>query len=336
MQTLLTITSCLALLLACNSPSDKHTEIDFSKETVDSYAKQRKNKDSAAIYHEQKVAYLNGINLHHVIPDYLKIEDRKALLIVTAEGCIGCTYMREIMDSIAKDYPTMKLLEFTPNQVQHRAYFHPTRFMGINSLLADTLLSWGYPRIYFIKNDRVQEFTEGGPSERTKLHYLKNIETIISTVFNVPNKKKDLVIESEPYEGSIYFDGGARLSFTVEKFDASKNTLDTCDSNEAYAWICKINGQKWFGQDHSLVPPSNQLTELAFTVKNISTKLETSGMYNVNYQWVAAKQFKLDSSGSKYILSAGFSDGAGYYEAEWEIENGIGKRVLLSNDEADF
>lgn len=240
------------------------------------------------------------------------------------------------MDSIAADYPSFKLLEFTPNPVRFKNYYHPTLFIGYKPKLADTLLSWGYPRVYFMKDGRIKEFSEGGPSDRNKMQYLKDLETNISKIFNVPNKKKDLVIESKPYEGTIYFDGGANLSFTVEDFEPSKNTLDTCNNNNANAWICMINGKDWYGADHSLFPPKNELTELYFTVNNTSTKLETSGMYNVNYQWVSNKPFQIDSIGSKYILSGGFSDGAGYYVAKWEIENGMGKRVLLSDKEDDF
>lgn len=324
------------ILSSCTAQSEDSSGIVFNEATMERYRIQRRNKDSAAYYYNQKLAHLKKINLRNIIPEHLTTEDEHALLLVTAEGCIGCTYMREIMDSIALDYPALKLLEFTPNTIRDIGYFHPDRFIGKNKMLYDTLLSWGYPRLYFIKDGVVQAYTEGGPSDRTKLHYLKKVESIMSETLSLPNRRKDFVIESKPYEGSIYLEGGISLSFVVEDFDPTKNILDTCKKGQPYAWICKINSRKWYGSDNGLFLPKTQLSELSITIDGIEIPLETSGMYNVNYQWVSTRQFQLDTVGSKYVLSAGFSDGAGYYIAKWELENGVAKRVLLSNDEEDF
>ncbi len=335
MKTLLAFIPILALF-SCTAQSEEKSGLTFNKETMERYTIQRRNKDSAAYYYEQKLKHLEHINLYDIIPDYLTKKDSEALLLVTSEGCIGCNYMQEIMDSVAVDYPSLKLLEFTPNTIRDINYFHPDRFIGRNKMLYDTLLSWGYPRLYFIKGGVVQAFTEGGPSDRTKLHYLKKVESKMAKTLGLPNRRKDFVIESKPYEGSIYLEGGIILSFVVEDFDAHKNKLDTCGNGQEHTWICIINGNEWYGSDNGLSLPKTQLSELSITLDDIEIPLETSGMYNVNYQWVSTRQFQIDSLGSKYTLSAGFSDGAGYYVAKWEIENGVAKRVLLSNDEEDF
>lgn len=335
MKMLLTLIPFI-ILSSCTAPSEDRSGIVFNEATMERYRIQRSNKDSAAYYYEQKLKHLSNINLYNIIPDYLTKTDTEALLLVTSEGCIGCAYMREIMDSIVVDYPLLKLLEFTPNAIRDINYFHQDRFMGRNKMLYDTLLSWGYPRIYFIKDGVVQAYTEGGPSDRTKLYYLKKVESIMSETLGLPNRRKDFVIESKPYEGSIYLEGGISLSFVVEDFDPTKNILDTCKKGQPYAWICKINGIKWYGSDNGLFLPKTQLSMLSITINDIEIPLETSGMYNVNYQWVSTSQFQLDTIGSKYVLSAGFSDGAGYYEAKWELENSKANRILLSNNEEDF
>jgi hypothetical protein len=321
---------------SCTAQSEEESGIDFSKETAKSYRNIQTNKDSTEYYYQQKVAYLNTINLYNVIPKYLDVDDEQVILLVTSEGCLGCTYMPEILDSIAADYPSIKLLEFTPNKLRSKNHFHPERFIGVNKLLADTLLSWGYPRVYYIKNGRVAGFREGGPDQRHIFHHLKAHETNIAQIFGVPNKKKDLVIESKPYEGSIYLDGDIQITFTVEDFNPTKNIIDTCNKGQADPWICQINGRKWYGMDHSLALPSTQLSNLSITLDKVNIPLKTSGMYNVNFRWVSTKPFHLETIGDVQVLSAGFSDGAGYYVAKWEVENGKSKRILLSNNEEDF
>ena len=133
---------------------------------------------------------------------------------------------------------------------------------------------------------------------------------------------------------TIVLNDNVHIVYNTSPFNSRDHSVDTCNTGLGYSRICKIDGQTWYGSDWSMKYPQRKLDYIIVTISNIEYNLDVSQMYNVST--LTSKDFNLIATPNKYVLSAGFSDGAGYYEAKWEIENGIGKRVLLTNNEEDF
>ncbi len=136
---------------------------------------------------------------------------------------------------------------------------------------------------------------------------------------------------------TISFDDGIILTGTITPFEKSKHTYDTCGSVFGWKYICLIDGKQWYGTDHDLTLPKNQLTKLIITIQGKEIILETTGMFNVGTEnKLQPSKFHVSKNGEEYVLQAILSDGAGTYIVQWKIIKNISQRIKISNNEADF
>jgi thiol-disulfide isomerase/thioredoxin len=314
-------------------------QLDLQMESSDNYYRNESNPADWPYFHTKTLKAIKNIDVLPFLNGFISQADSNVILLLTSETCVACPLMKSVMDSIEKEYPQIKLLEFTNREVTNKSYYTKTRFIGSRPDIYDTLHGSGYPRTYFIKNGFVVEFKRGGllDEEDIPLHVEQHAQ-IINRVFGLPTKTAtpDYLDGPRPYKRDIYFNQNVEMEAIVEDFVTSEHTFDTCDTGLGYYRLCAIDGEKWFGKGWSLAPPKTQFVSLIFYLNGVAIPLETSGMYNVNKQLVSTKMFKLNTEGNTYILSASFSDGPAYYVAKWEIKDGVGRRVLLSNDEVDF
>ena len=126
------------------------------------------------------------------------------------------------------------------------------------------------------------------------------------------------------------------LVYQIESFKTQSHELDTCEKGAGWARICTIDGEDWFGTKDGYEPPTSEFKILLLLINEKLYKLETSGMYNVHPNSSASSSWQISKRKNDFLLSAGFSNGAGYYMATWEIKNGVSNRILLSRDEEDF
>src|SRR5688572_14875200 len=61
------------------------------------------------------------------------------------------------------------------------------------------------------------------------------------------------------------------LEASVEKFDAKKHKLDTCDTGLGWEMICLIDNKVWFGSDDGLGIPKYQLSKLTLVISGTNT-----------------------------------------------------------------
>ena len=323
---------CLLILFLVTTIS--FAQVNMSQDSISYYSRTRDSAEQA-YYHKSYVHQLSTINIQKIIPEYITEKDSQTILLVTAEYCAPCELMPEILDSIQQNYPALKILTFTSKPLSRLNRFDTRRYMGALPHLADTLATNGTPRLYFIKNGYAAEYKRGGPNKQIIPRYLKSTGKLIEQVYNLPNAWKHLEIKPMQYESTSYLDYDVELRILTSHFRAEDHTLDTCFHSQPTR-ICKIDGQDWFGLDYGLALPKTQLDSLIFSLPGYKIALETSGMFNVSKYGACARSWNIVKQGNSYILSAGFSDGAGYYLAKWKIESGLGKRILISNNEDDF
>lgn len=136
---------------------------------------------------------------------------------------------------------------------------------------------------------------------------------------------------------SIELDNGITLTGTIETFDKSKHSYDTCDSGSGWRYICLIDDKIWYGNDKGMDLPKNQLTKLTIKIEGKEIQLETTGMFNTNFgNELKDGQYHLTRTGEEYLLEAMFADGAGAYIVNWRIVKDRSQRIKISNKEADF
>lgn len=136
---------------------------------------------------------------------------------------------------------------------------------------------------------------------------------------------------------SIQLNSKTRLTAVIETFDPSKHKIDTCRDALLNRYICRIDGNKWYGTDQGIELPRNQLKKLTIHFKGKDILLETACMFNPTFSSeLKSGQFKFKRDGRLYFLYGFFSDGAGTYTAHWRIWNGKSTRIKISGDENDF
>jgi len=135
----------------------------------------------------------------------------------------------------------------------------------------------------------------------------------------------------------IILENGIMLTGTISTFEKSKHTYDTCGSEFNWKYICLIDGKQWYGTDHDLTLPRNQLTQLTINIHGKEISLETTGMFNISPDNnLPSRKFHLSKNGEDYLLQGIFSDGAGTYIVQWKIIRNTSQRIKISNNEADF
>lgn len=133
----------------------------------------------------------------------------------------------------------------------------------------------------------------------------------------------------------LQFDNGIVLEVTIKEFVAENHTLDTC-YYKSQQYLCRIDGNEWFGMDHGMEIPTYELEEIVVIHKGEKTNLDVHQMYNpVLSTTISARHFTIKETNNQIEISAWFSDGAGTYCAKWLVEGGSSKRILLSSREED-
>ena len=136
---------------------------------------------------------------------------------------------------------------------------------------------------------------------------------------------------------TIKLDNQIFLTGTVETFDPTKHTYDTCDTGLGWRSFCLIDNKIWFGSDSGMELPRNQLTNLKIKIDGQVISLDVAGMYNPNWDnTLRREQFLIKKGEVGYYLYAFFSDGAGTYTVHWKIVKGNSIRLKISNDDSDF
>lgn len=123
-----------------------------------------------------------------------------------------------------------------------------------------------------------------------------------------------------------------KLSLTMVAFDKSKHRIKRCGKES----VCLIDGLPVFGADGAM--PKTKLKSMVVTIKGRRISLDVSAMYE---PWTVYKganyagSFTIRHSwGDIWILTGGFSDGAGGYKARWLISEGKSIRTILGGGES--
>lgn len=128
------------------------------------------------------------------------------------------------------------------------------------------------------------------------------------------------------------------IRWRINEFKAENHKIRYCENEYQDAkYVCKIDGEEWFGSDFKMDLPKYELKTLSIFIDGKYVKLKISQMFNPNSTGELNKnQFKIKKESNYYILYGYFSDGAGTYTAHWKIKNGVSERIALSYDEEDF
>ncbi len=138
--------------------------------------------------------------------------------------------------------------------------------------------------------------------------------------------------------GKIMLTNQIYLQWRIKKFNSENHKIKYCKNEfQNTEYVCKIDGNNWFGSDSKINLPNNELEKLAIFIDGKYFELETSQMFNPNFSGkLDKKQFKLEKQSESYILYGFFSDGAGTYTTNWIIANDKSSRGKISTEEIDF
>jgi hypothetical protein len=121
------------------------------------------------------------------------------------------------------------------------------------------------------------------------------------------------------------------LNMKIVKFDPSKHIIDSCQvmpDPDGWGGICLIDHKPVFGADWRM--PRTILDEIYVLVRNVKIPLDASCMYNPFPGGISlndAFSYKIVEGG--IVVKGSFSDGAGFYIAEWLIINNKSVRILI-------
>jgi hypothetical protein len=117
------------------------------------------------------------------------------------------------------------------------------------------------------------------------------------------------------------------LTFLKDTFDPKGKKIEI-----SYNVVISINNGIVFGTDGEM--PRTYLKKATLTIGTEIFDLQVDGMYNPWHEDFFNDQvFKLKMDGAKYVITGGFSDGAGYYGVEWVAYGQGCTRTILTNDE---
>lgn len=96
--------------------------------------------------------------------------------------------------------------------------------------------------------------------------------------------------------------------------------------------IISIDNNLVFGTDGEM--PRTYLKKAILKIDTKDFELQIDGMYNPWHEdFFNDKAFKLKKEGEQYKIIGRFSDGAGYYGAEWTVFGQGCTRTILTNEE---
>lgn len=138
---------------------------------------------------------------------------------------------------------------------------------------------------------------------------------------------------------SYILNNGVHVTIIEEPFDPSRHKITHCyektDTGEIaeQTGICEIDGSSIYGVGEA-TEVSTALKAIVVSIGGHSYRLNTSHMYN------AWGDFRLPDDYLRVIchkkscsMKGLFSDATGGFIAEWRIQNGRSKRVLITGDE---
>jgi len=117
------------------------------------------------------------------------------------------------------------------------------------------------------------------------------------------------------------------LIFIKETFDPKGKKIEMHDNV-----VISIDNGLVFGTDGEM--PRTYLKRASLSIGSQEFALQVDGMYNPwHKEFFNDKLFRLKKVGTKYIITGGFSDGAGFYGVEWVAFGRGCTRTILTDDE---
>lgn len=155
------------------------------------------------------------------------------------------------------------------------------------------------------KQEKEIDYSEDMPTDIEYLNHNENSHLEIDTL-KIQHKEFDLFLVRKTFEPKEH------------KLNQSKLTID---------------GESFFGTDGNF--PAYELSEAYVKLNGQKISLETSKMYN---PWfgkgdVFHHQIIFNRDDNGFLIFGTFSDGAGFYGAEWLVNKNASKRIELTTDE---
>jgi hypothetical protein len=140
-----------------------------------------------------------------------------------------------------------------------------------------------------------------------------------------------LILVGESYgqqkEVKVKLADNITLTFLKDTFDPKGKKIEISDKV-----VISIDNKLVFGTDGEM--PRTYLKKATLTIGTKNFDLQVDGMYNPWHEdFFNDKVFKLKTEGAQYKVIGGFSDGAGYYGAEWIVFGQGCIRTILTNEE---
>ena len=134
-------------------------------------------------------------------------------------------------------------------------------------------------------------------------------------------------------QGSFDLLPRVKLEVRASPFIASRHRIERCPAPYEDN-VCTIDGKVFFGTDGDL--PSTQLDSMVLQIGGQRADLDISGMFEPWVDRPRRESFtasETDEGLGIYKVVGTFSDGAGFYVAEWLVTAHGSVRTLLTHDE---
>ena len=134
-------------------------------------------------------------------------------------------------------------------------------------------------------------------------------------------------------QGSFDLLPRVKLEVRASTFIANRHRIERCPAPYQDN-VCTIDGKVFFGTDGDA--PSTQLDSMALKIDGQRVDLDISGMFEPWVDRPRRESFKGSETGEGfgiYKVVGTFSDGAGFYVAEWLVTAHGSVRTLLTHDE---
>lgn len=133
----------------------------------------------------------------------------------------------------------------------------------------------------------------------------------------------------------LQFDNNIELNISIVEFESEKHDIDTCNFQEQ-PYLCKIDGNEWYGSDMGMELPKYELKEVVLIHEGKKINLNVSKMFNPVFSTIISRRhFDVKLINGEIQIYGWFSDGAGTYCAKWLVKNDSSERILLSESETD-
>jgi len=138
-------------------------------------------------------------------------------------------------------------------------------------------------------------------------------------------KGEDAVAQSD--KAMLILNDSTTLQLERVAFVAAEHKLTYTGSA-----VTAIDGEPYFGSDGDV--PRHRLTKAVLKVNDDYYYLQVDRMFNPWSDYPDSDWYTITRQGLQLVLRATFSDGAGYYGAEWILKDKKSTRTLLTDDES--